>query len=128
MNDLDYTYDVIKLSNPKCQYLVMANTSECVVDAISMNDFPDLVNGTIVVDMLLYEGFEDNRFATIPVRNGKLMRQEAKYTPDVDPEIEFECTKYYAFNSGLITYSSLIDDEKVFIFHQIKKYFCTSYA
>lgn len=128
MNDFDYMYDVVKLNHPIYKYLVLANSSDCITDVVTMDDFPGVYNGTVVFDLLLFEGLDDNRFVTMKIRNGEIDESSAQYFEHVEPEIEFECAKYYALHSNLITYSSLTDDEKDEIFHEIKEYFCTAYT
>lgn len=125
MDDFNLDFEVIKLRNSTYDYLVIANTGSCALNYVTAEDFPSIVNGKIVFDLLLYSGIGEHRFAVMEKRDGVLVKQNIKYFSRVDASITAECIKYYALHADLIANSCLMPVEKQAMLTQIVEYFQT---
>lgn len=127
-DEYDMDLSVIKIQHPEYDYLVIGNTSSNAVNHVTAKDFPGVVEGKIAFDLLLHNGIKDKRFATIEIHNGLLDRTTLSYRARLDDIIDTACTEYYAMHTNLISQFCLSEREKNIMFHQIKNYFCATYA
>lgn len=106
-------YKVVKLEKQLFDYLVIANTYENPINDLIFNLYvPFIENGNIIFDLTMVNGISSNRYASVEVKNNKILTKSIKTYSSIDNDIFNISRKYFMINPHIVTNSPLPSTEK----------------